>query len=1309
MNARFFILAFFTFTSIILPQEKPELRIPFWPSGIADITFANNGEIFLAYGRDQMALLCDSKTGKILRSLTVSKSSNGFQLGCFIGITNKILLAEYSNQVTVIDPVSGNIEVQIPLQPGPSVDRSSINRDGTRLVSHDDSVITVYDLASGQELNRIPVYAPETRAICRAWFDKDDKAVMVLGETGELLTFDPGSGKKLKTTLLAPNIEFEMNGKISGFQITPAAGGDAIFEHDKSSGSVTVWKSSNGRILWQKKVYTGEWVNNELVLNGRRDLVALSSAKDIIDIIEVSTGRVVSQIKTGKQSIPVEFSPDSKTMAVLLGGVDADTLIRTETTLWSVSTAKQLPFTAEDGGGMPLFTRFNPVRNELIEYTHSGVGSYSTAGERKYFVPRVSFLGNSVVTKEKFLAVSDGVVKARELLSGRIESQRSFAGRPVRIPRSNLEIESVHSHLQISEDLRTIVTNSISEIIALDNNLMQTGNLDDVPGLFIWMLGFYDEVGYHDKTLPLSNDAKYIGMYESDSSVTFYDLTSSGIIGKYSYPIASSRIFFGPEKSEITLFLLPDEYQEAPLNRIVKLRIHDGKVTGPLQEPYTLEGKIESVSRDARYTLIARDDGYQVIENNGFSKILEVRSPALPCINFDRSGDHLGLITEAGQLKVFEISSGTTVCDFNLSQNEITDPDCDFEYSPLSRQLVCVDNTKRKYYLFDTKNGGLQMELAYQGHYLFDSPEKDLFISEDRGRYIFYRRSTGKELFTLFEFGEDWAVTHPSGLFDATPGAMEKMYYVQGLDIIEFEQLKDKYWEPGLYEKVIKGERLRDVEVINSKLELWPEVKELLFRENYTKLQISLENRGGGIGKVQVFLNGKEIINDARGKDVKPDEKSAHITIGLKDHPLLVNGENLVEVLTWNAGGTLSGKRESAEFLVEKETYLPGVYIVSIGVSDYEGSKIDLKYAAKDAADFLSATSLAARNLFTEARTHTYLLNTEKDNPLQPTKSEITRTFREIGKNAKAEDVVIVYLSGHGLNIGGENGDLHYLTRDAFSPNPEIYSDPAVKDKCTISGSEMIELLKGIPATKQVLIIDACSSGKLVDNLVEKRDIESSIVKALDRMKERAGLHIITGSAADAVSYEASRYGQGLLTYSLLAGMKGLALKDNRTVDVSLLMQHAREMVPKLAQGIGGIQEPMIFSPKGSESFDIGLILEKDKQLIPLAKEKEIFVNSVFQEVNEFSDLLSIGELIDQKLEEISSDGKGAPLVFWGVNSFPAAYRISGNYSIEGNRIEVRFKILKDKTGNKTVTVTGDKNALDALVEKIIKIALEGI
>jgi hypothetical protein len=111
--------------------------------------------------------------------------------------------------------------------------------------------------------------------------------------------------------------------------------------------------------------------------------------------------------------------------------------------------------------------------------------------------------------------------------------------------------------------------------------------------------------------------------------------------------------------------------------------------------------------------------------------------------------------------------------------------------------------------------------------------------------------------------------------------------------------------------------------------------------------------------------------------------------------------------------------------------------------------------------------------------------------------------------------------------------------------------------------------------------------------------------RALDLLKDNTGFHLLMGSAADAVSFEANSYGEGLLTYALLEGMKGAALKNVVDVDVATLFDHAAERVPDLAYGIGGIQKPLPFAPSGAESFPIGEIQSADRSRIPLAVPNE--------------------------------------------------------------------------------------------------------
>ena len=55
---------------------------------------------------------------------------------------------------------------------------------------------------------------------------------------------------------------------------------------------------------------------------------------------------------------------------------------------------------------------------------------------------------------------------------------------------------------------------------------------------------------------------------------------------------------------------------------------------------------------------------------------------------------------------------------------------------------------------------------------------------------------------------------------------------------------------------------------------------------------------------------------------------------------------------------------------------IPELYVVTIGISDYEDSKIRLRYAAKDAEDFAKAMKIGGERLFGESKCHITVLNT---------------------------------------------------------------------------------------------------------------------------------------------------------------------------------------------------------------------------------------------------------------------------------------------------------------------------------------------
>src|SRR6185295_17567622 len=266
---------------------------------------------------------------------------------------------------------------------------------------------------------------------------------------------------------------------------------------------------------------------------------------------------------------------------------------------------------------------------------------------------------------------------------------------------------------------------------------------------------------------------------------------------------------------------------------------------------------------------------------------------------------------------------------------------------------------------------------------------------------------------------------------------------------------------------------------------------------------------------------------------------------------------------------------------------------------------------------------------------------------IAPLKENFKKAFAEIARTAKPDDMLFIYLSGHGVSLGLNTDTYFYLTAEARSASKEALANPDVRESTTISSTELTEWLtqhewikgeKGMKALKQVMVLDTCASGVAGEqfNLMAKKELSSDQVRAIERLKNRTGFVVLMGSSADAPSYEASRYGQGLLTYALLQGMRGGALRDGEFVDVQKLFQYAADEVPKLAENVGGIQRPIISTPLGGASFDLGQLKNDDRVSIPIATVKPILLRPRFSTGEEGDDTLNLIEGLSKRLEDAS-------------------------------------------------------------------------
>lgn len=583
-----------------------------------------------------------------------------------------------------------------------------------------------------------------------------------------------------------------------------------------------------------------------------------------------------------------------------------------------------------------------------------------------------------------------------------------------------------------------------------------------------------------------------------------------------------------------------------------------------------------------------------------------------------------------------------------------------------------------------------------------------IFQGTGQGKIICKDTLSDQEIATLVIVdSSDWVVTTPGGLFDASPGVMRQLHYVVFYDnvyeVIELEQLKTRYYEPGLLQKLLgfSDDRIRPVADFDT-VKLYPQIINPKIHKN--QLTLKLKERNGGIGKVSIFINGKEVESEAnllprRFEGPRYDSILTFDLLPFQNY-LLRDSTNTISIRAYNEEGWLksravhlkyqsrlptnkgTGRTESAPS--ERQKLRPKLYVICIGTSEYAGDKLDLTYADQDAIMMAQALQLAGQALHRDSlEVHCLSTSPPPDDPSQTSsaihwhdakKQQVESVFQAIRTEAKAEDVMVVYLSGHGVTRGGrDESEFYYLTQGVASEDD--LSDPATLSAYTISSNELTQWINKIPALKQVLIIDACNSGTVVDNLMAgTKALNSNQVRALDRMKDRTGLFILSGSASNKVSYEASEFGQGLLTYALLEGMRG---REKGDLDVMELFQYARDKVPELAKSINGIQTPMLGFPRQGASFPIGLLPDSIKAKIPVGNKKPVIIRSTFLNKNTFTDDLQIAKKLERIFIEESQKGADAELIYVDVSSYPDAYSLTGLYSIAEEKISIKLKLFK--------------------------------
>lgn len=854
----------------------------------------------------------------------------------------------------------------------------------------------------------------------------------------------------------------------------------------------------------------------------------------------------------------------------------------------------------------------------------------------------------------------------------------------------------------------------------LARNLLVTGSADGTAR--IW-----DLAGNVVTTLKGHTDAIVALAFSSDGKRLFAN-SADGTIRKWRLSSGDLRQFPGHREENVAVATSPDGNFFLTANESGILHRRD--LSGQVLHTYPATGPVSAVA--------VSPDGQTVLTGSGQDSVYF----------WDLSGQTRKAVYIPTRINALAMSpgglsvatggkNGATQC-WDLTGNELLSVGRSDNVEVLAvafspdGQSILTGTYNGIAKLWDRHTGAQKM--VFDGRAL-GSASAVTFAPDGQSAVVGYKNGTtkiwdlasGKERATLIELDSaDWVVTTPDGLFDATPDAMKLMYYVQGLEVIELGQLKNRYYEPGLLARVLgldEGDLRQVHELGNRELALYPQLLEATVVGD--KVQVRLEARDGGIGEVVVLLDGKiEMIPDANPKRLSefeidlgayadwlfPDQPN-HLSLVFYDqdghlpsapYPITYPADD-----TRSKGGPDTAPSPSSRDRRE-QAIASTLYALLIGTSDYAGTALDLRFPDQDAAKLREALQTYGAPLFAD-RMHLKLLTTAQGGT-PPTKAAIQAALAEFAAKAEPKDILLVFLSGHGTTWPENSpaGKFYYLT----AGNNSFDLADADNFQHALAQDSLQAWIRQVKARKRTLVLDACNSGEVVKSLDigSKGNLNSDQRRALERMSDRSGFFVLASSSADKKSYEDPRFGHGLLTYSLLNKMPEVAALDRYNyVDVGRLFQEVREDVPKLAAALNKVQEPKLI---GMEDFTIGII--KEGTAVRLPSEKKIVTRSAF--FNEgVRDPLKIADAVNSELEQLlaAPDGNFA---FWPAEKAAGVYYfLNGTYKVSDKSVDITayfYKSDEEKTALKTFAISRPpdqvKRAVSDLVSQLMEF-LEGL
>jgi hypothetical protein len=560
-----------------------------------------------------------------------------------------------------------------------------------------------------------------------------------------------------------------------------------------------------------------------------------------------------------------------------------------------------------------------------------------------------------------------------------------------------------------------------------------------------------------------------------------------------------------------------------------------------------------------------------------------------PHVAISPDGKQVLTATNGGRPRLWDAASGKEIREFDMTRGSNSSLSS-LVFSHDGKHVLTAGGSRfETAELWDPANG--RKIRAFVGHShqvtsaVFSPDSRQILTGSIDGTARLWDAASGRELCRLVNFLDgSWVAATPDQYYMASKAALPGVAFSKGDRSFPFEQFDLKFNRP---DRVLESIGLASREVISAYRQAYvkrlqrmhftedmlgddfhiPEIAvscgtSLTSRERTLKLNVKAKDSEYLLDRFYVDVNGVPIYG-SRGIALREHRSK---TWEQEIEVELCAGKNTIDVSVLNEKGAESLK-ERMFVDCEVPPVRPNLYVLAVGVSDYQDSRFRLTYADKDARDVADLFE-SKRSRFGEIKVLRILdRDATRENILQA---------RHLLTASHVDDVVVVFFAGHGLL--DSKLDYYFATADIDFNNPANRGLPY---------EAIEELLDGIRARKKLLLMDTCHSGELDKEEIQAGQSEKQpegevkvatrsglerklsprvgLVNSYQLLRERfvdlrrgTGAVVIAAAGGTEYSVESAAWKNGVFTYALLRGLRGEA---NQGRDAHVRVSKLRDFV----------------------------------------------------------------------------------------------------------------------------------------------------